>query len=74
MGLDFNEYFDVQINFIWEKESVDFGSEEYFGAEGQESNEIVSLSQWWGWSALSQQDNSMMVYQHNLSDITVINS
>lgn len=44
MGLDVNEGFDVQRNFIWEKESVDFGSEEYFGTEGQESNEIAGIT------------------------------
>lgn len=44
MGLDVNECFDVQRNFIWEKESVDFGSEEHFGIKGQKSNEIVGIT------------------------------
>lgn len=44
MGLDVNECFDVQRNFYLGKRSVDSGSEEYFGTEGQESNEIAGIT------------------------------
>lgn len=69
MGFDLNECFDVQRNFIWEKEVWILALRNTL-APRVKTVMRLSGSQCRGWSTFSHQDNMMTTQQHKPSDIT----